>query len=267
MNGPLKLRPGSVTTLDRLAEPHHQHLFGLVNGEHRAVADDDDDQQHEQRNNACNGGPHRVAPALLLRLAGRGSRRTSRRQFAQRQIRHDALPGRRTAAVIDQFLGAAENTLHGLQIDALPGDVGRLLVFLVDFQEARALALGLGDRLLLVAFGDLDDLRGAALGVGNDAVGIGLGLVLQALEIGARGLHVAERVDHLRRRIDLLHLHLLHQDARTVAVQRLLHQFLHAGFGRGAGAGQDRLDVGFADDFAHRAFGDRLHGAFRDSGC
>ena len=180
----------------------------------------------------------------------------------KRQIRHDALPGRRAAAVIDQLLGAAEHALHRLQIDALPGDVGRLLVFVVDLEEARALALGLGDRLLLVAFGDLQDLRGASLGVGNDAVGIGLRLVLQPLEIGARRLHVAERVDHLRRRIDLLHLHLLHQDARAVAVERLLHQFLHVGLGRGAGAGQDRLDVGLADHLAHRAFGDRLHGAF-----
>src|SRR6202035_3070244 len=49
---------------------------------------------------------------------------------------------------------------------------------------------------------------------------------------------------------------------RTVAVERLLHQFLYAGFRGGAGAGQDRLDVGAADYLAHRAFGDRLHGAF-----
>ena len=54
----------------------------------------------------------------------------------------------------------------------------------------------------------------------------------------------------------------MHQDARAVAVERLLHQFLHACFGGGAGAGEDRLDVGAADHLAHRAFGHRLHGAF-----
>ena len=40
---------------DRLAEPHHQHLLGLRNGEDRAVADDDDDKQHDQGGNACDG--------------------------------------------------------------------------------------------------------------------------------------------------------------------------------------------------------------------
>ena len=208
-----------------------------------------------------------MAPVCCCGWPVGGRRRTPRRQFAQRQIRHDALPGRRTAAVIDQLLGAAEDALHRLQIDALPRDVGRLLVFVVDLEEARALALGLGDRLLLVAFGDLQDLRGASLGVGNDAVGIGLGLVLQPLEIGARRLHVAERVDHLRRRIDLLHLHLLHQDAGAVAVERLLHQFLHAGLGGGAGAGQDRLDVGVADRPRASRFRPPPSRCLRDSGC
>src|SRR6202011_4633655 len=125
---------------------------------------------------------------LLLALRRRS--RPVRRQLAQRQIRHDTL----RRAVIDELLGTAENPLHRFQIDALPRHVGRLLVFVVDFQEPRALALGFGDRLLLVAFGDLQYLRGASARVGYDAVGVGLGLVLQALEIGARRLRVAEGV-------------------------------------------------------------------------
>ena len=48
----------------------------------------------------------------------------------------------------------------------------------------------------------------------DDPVRIGLRLVLRALKIGASRLHVAERVDHLRWRIHLLHLHLLHQPYR-----------------------------------------------------
>jgi len=47
---------------DRLAEPHHQHLFGLRHGEDRAVGDDGDDKQYEQRDQACNGGSHREPP-------------------------------------------------------------------------------------------------------------------------------------------------------------------------------------------------------------
>ena len=190
----------------------------------------------------------------------RGRRRTPRRQFVERQIGHDALAGR--AAVIDQLFGAVEDALHGLEIDALARHVLGLGIFVIDLEEAGALAARLGDRLLLVAFGNLQNLRGASLGVRNDAVGIGLRLVLQPLEVGARRLHVAEGVDDLRGRIDLLHLHLGDLDARAVTVERLLHQLLHALLGGGAGAGQDRLDVGLADDLAHRAFGHRLHGAF-----
>ncbi len=175
--------------------------------------------------------------------------------------RHDALP--RRPAIEDQLLRAAEDALHGLQINALPRHFLRLLVFVIDFQETRALALGFRDRLLLVAFGDLDDLRRAAARVRNDAVGIGLRFILQALKVGLGGLNVAKRVDHLRRRIDLLHLHLRDRDARAVAVERPLHQFLHGAFRHRPGAGKNRLDLRTADHLAHRAFRDRLHGAFR----
>ena len=171
------------------------------------------------------------------------------------------------AAVIDQLLGPAENPFHRLQINSLPRHVGRLLVFVVDFQEARALALGLGDRLLLVAFGDLQDLRGASARVGDDAVGIGLRLVLQPLEVGARGLHVAERVDHLRRRVDLLHLHLRDLNAGAVAVQRLLHQFLDGLLGRVAGAGEDRLDAANGRSPRASRFRPPPSRCLRDSGC
>ena len=47
---------------NRLAEPHHQHLFGLCDGEDGAVADDDDDQQNDEGGDTCNGGFHRVPP-------------------------------------------------------------------------------------------------------------------------------------------------------------------------------------------------------------
>jgi len=53
-------------------------------------------------------------------------------------------------------------------------------------------------------------------------------------------LHVAEAVDHLRGRIDLLHLHLRDLDARLIAVERLLHQVVHARLDGLARAGQDR---------------------------
>ena len=102
------------------------------------------------------------------------------------------------------------------RIDALAGHIGRLLVFLVDLQEARRLALGLGDRLLLVALGALQNALGLAARLRHDLLGVGKCLVLQALLVGARSLHVAEGIDHLCRRVDLLQLHLVDADAGTI---------------------------------------------------
>ena len=139
--------------------------------------------------------------------------------------------------------------------------VGRLLVFVIDLEEARGLALGLGDGLLAIGFGSLDDLGSAAARFRHHAIGVGLRLVLRALQIGAGGLHVAEGVDHLRGRIDLLQLHLGDLDSGPVLIENLLHQFLHRGFDVLARSGQNRLDVGAPDHLAHSALGDRLHGA------
>ena len=44
-------------------------------------------------------------------------------------------------------------------------------------------------------------------------------LVLHTLEIGTRGLHVAEGVDHLRRIISFLQLDLLHLNAGVIVVE------------------------------------------------
>ena len=96
----------------------------------------------------------------------------------------------------------------------------------------------------------------------HHAIGVGLRLVLQALEIRARRLHVAEGVDDLGRRVDFLQLDLLHQDAGAVVVERLLHQLLHRRLDVLPRAGQDRLDIRVPDHLAHGAFGHRLHGAF-----
>ena len=75
-------------------------------------------------------------------------------------------------------------------------------------RKRDGLTLGFGHRLLAIGFGGLQDLRGAAARFRHHAVGVGLRLVLRTFKIGARGLHVAEGVDHLRRRVDLLQLNL-----------------------------------------------------------
>ena len=91
------------------------------------------------------------------------------------------------------------------------------------------LARGLGDGLLAIGLGRLHDLRGAAARLRHHPVGIGLRFVLRALLVGAGGLDVAERIDDLGRRIDLLHLHLGDLDAGLVVIERLLHEFGHRG--------------------------------------
>jgi hypothetical protein len=52
-------------------------------------------------------------------------------------------------------------------------------------------------------------------------------------------------------------------DASAVIIQDLLHQLLNARLDVLPRAGQDRLNVGTADNLTHRALGHRLHGAFR----
>jgi len=77
MNGALKVQAGFGDDAHGLAEPHHQHLFGLRDREDRAVADDDDGEQQDQADNACNGGLHRVPPCCCCWLVagGAGGRR------------------------------------------------------------------------------------------------------------------------------------------------------------------------------------------------
>ena len=147
------------------------------------------------------------------------------------------------------------------RIHALAGDVGRLLVLLVDLEEARRLTVRLGDRLLLVALGALQDALGLAARLRHHLVGVGVGLVLQPLLVGARGLHVAEGVDDLGRRVDLLQLHLVDADAGAVVVEHLLHQLLHGLLGLLA---RSRVRIGWmfdlADDLAHGALGHLFDG-------
>ena len=112
----------------------------------------------------------------------------------------------------------------------------------------------------MIGPGALQDALGIAARLRDDAVGVGRRLVLQALLVGAGGLHIAEGVDHLGRRVDLLQLHLVDADAGAVVVEHVLHQLLHGLLGLLARLRQERLDVGLADDLAHGALGHFLHG-------
>src|SRR5260221_718250 len=77
-------------------------------------------------------------------------------QLIERQEGHHAL-----AALLVENDGVAlrHHLFHGLQVDALPRHVGRLLVFLIDLGETGGLAIGFGDRLLLLTLSGLIDQR------------------------------------------------------------------------------------------------------------
>src|SRR2546428_792206 len=79
--------------------------------------------------------------------------------------------------------------------------------------------------------------------VRDHAVGVGLRLVLGAFGADARGLHLAERVDGLRRRIDLLHLDLGNLNTGLIIIEGLLHQIGDRRLDARLAAGEDRLKL------------------------
>ena len=60
----------------------------------------------------------------------------------------------------------------------------------------------------------------------HDAIGVGVGLVAEALQILLRGGHVAKGGDHLGGGSTDKQQHLQHQHAAMIVVENLLHQRL-----------------------------------------
>src|SRR6185312_7091367 len=97
-----------------------------------------------------------MAPSPLRLLGGRRRRtRGWRLQRRQRQIgQHPCL---RRRLVENDLVGAFEDVLHRLDVEALRGHVLRLLIGLVDGEEAARVALRVQHHLLAVGLGRLDD--------------------------------------------------------------------------------------------------------------
>src|SRR5208337_2679416 len=129
--------------------------------------------------------------------------------------------------VDNQLIHSAENALQGLDIHPSPRDVRSLLIFLVNLQEAIRPALSLGNRLLAVALGCLQNTLRIAARFRNDTVRIGLRLVASALLVGAGRLNIPERSNHLRGRIHFLQDNLRDVDPRFVAVEGALKETLY----------------------------------------
>ena len=114
--------------------------------------------------------------------------------------------------------------------------------------------------LLTIGLGLLQNARRRATRFRHDTISIGVGLVAEALQILLRRRHVAEGGDDLRGRIDRQQQHLNDLHAAMIAVENLLHQQLRRRLDQLAVGGENFLDLRLPNDFAHRAFGDRLHG-------
>jgi hypothetical protein len=166
--------------------------------------------------------------------------------------------------VIDEHLGGAgHDLLHGVLIQPFAGDLGRLGVFHQDLLEAGGVALGLGDHALLVAVGLLEQAGGDTARLGNHVVGVGLAFVLEAFPVLA-GLHrVVEGGLHLFRGLGVLHVELADVDAGLVAIQDVLHQLGGAGGDIGAALVEHVVHLALADDLAHGGLGRLLDGLVR----
>src|SRR6185436_9081003 len=114
------------------------------------------------------------------RLRALGPRRAGVMQhLLERQV--EQVP--RAAVVHHDLAGRGQDRLHGLDVEALARHRRRLRILGEHLLEARRLALGIGDHALLVALGLLLQARRRAARARNDIVGIGLAFVLLAFTV------------------------------------------------------------------------------------
>src|SRR6185503_15102859 len=124
--------------------------------------------------------------------------------------------------------------------------------------EARRLALGIGDHALLVALGLLLQARRRAARARHHIVRIGLALVLLAFAVLAGLDRVVERGLYLLGRLRVLDRDRAHRNAGAVAIVDLLHEIPRLVGDVDLGLVQDRVHAVLADHLAHRGLGD-LH--------
>src|SRR5215469_13012691 len=174
------------------------------------------------RGRPARAGPRRVG----WRRCGSASIRAAERR--QRQIRKDAALalGR---FVDDHLVAVLQDLFHRFEVEALLRHILGRLEGVVDREEPIRVALRARGNLLPISFGLLLDPHRVAAGPRDDVVAVGFGFVAQTFAIGERALHVAERVDDRRRRVDLQQLQLGDFDPGAVKVEDSLQQSLRVG--------------------------------------
>src|SRR5205823_4164938 len=185
---------------------------------------------HGKRRRRRPAGGRAARPCAAPRSAGR--RRYISRSGAEgrkRQIRQDPVPA--LGRFVDDYLVAVlQDLFHRFQVKALERDVLSRLEGVVDREETIGVALRAGRDLLPVGVRLLLDPNRIAARPRDDVVTVGFCFVAQPLAVGERTLHVAERVDHRSRRIDLEQLQLGELDSCVIDVEDALQQGLRIGF-------------------------------------
>ena len=130
---PFEVQAGLGDGPHGIAEAHHQRLTGLLHREQRKIGEHDDDDREDGEDAAGDiVVSHRAPPAdgvgagepVVGRLRNSGSGR------------YGTTPWPFGAGIHDDLVGAAEQPLHGFEIEALARHVRRLLVFIIDLAEA-----------------------------------------------------------------------------------------------------------------------------------
>ena len=97
----------------------------------------------------------------------------------------------------------------------------------------------------------------------DDRIRIRLRLILEAILVLARPLHVVEGIDHLCRRVGLLKANILDANSRSVRIEDCLQKLLRALFDLLASHGDGVVEGGLTNHFTHRALGGALNGRLR----
>src|SRR5207249_3856889 len=114
----------------------------------------------------------------------------SSQPLQREQRQHPRLP----AAVENELLYGRHDTFHAFQVEAVPCDSLRLVVFRQDLEKAFRIPLRADHPLGFVPLSLLHHLRGLAPGVGHDTFPVALGFFHQPVSVLQGAHHVMERV-------------------------------------------------------------------------
>ena len=143
------------------------------------------------------------------------------------------------AAMKNELFHRWHDALHTLQVETIPSNGFRFVIFSQDIEKARRISLRADHPLRFVAFGLLYHLRGLTPRIGHDTFPVAICLLHQAVAVLQGADNVMERVPHLTRGINNKEAGFGDQQAGLISVQEflkgalrlLLH--LHSAVGHG----------------------------------